>query len=244
MLKEGTHMFWGFDPTYLLIIPAFVFSLWAQYRVKSAYREWSMRRCSRGMTGAQVARAILEGNGIYDVTVEPVPGHLSDHYDPEAKALRLSHDNFYSDSVAALGVAAHEAGHAVQHAVGYVPLSMRSIIYPLASIGSWGGPVLFMIGLFLAFFARNSAWSLTLMNLGILFFTVALAFYLITLPVEFNASKRALVILEGGGFLNAEELRGARAVLWAAAMTYVAAAAVAASELIRFLILRNMASDD
>lgn len=228
--------FW--DPTMLLIIPAFIFAMWAQARVKSAYQEWSGRRTSRGLTGAQVAQAVLEGAGIYDVTVEAIPGDLTDHYDPQAKVLRLSEGNYYSDSVAAVGVAAHEAGHAVQHSVGYVPLGVRSVIYPLANIGSHGGPILFTIGIFLAIWAR-SAFGTVLMDVGILFFTVALVFYVVTLPVEFNASRRALAVLEGGSYLNDTEMKGARAVLWAAAMTYVAATATAIAQLLRLILLRQ-----
>lgn len=225
----------GFDPTYIIVIPALILTLWAQWRVHSTFNEWAQRWSSRGLTGAQVARMILDRAGLTHVTVEPIPGHLSDHYDPRAHALRLSESTYGSPSIAAIGVAAHEAGHAIQHDVGYVPLSMRSFFVPLANIGSMGGPILFMIGLFI-----RSGFFL---DLGILLFGLAVLFYVITLPVEFNASNRALAILEGHGYLNSQEMKGARAVLWAAAMTYVASAAMAVSQLLRLLLIRGAVGD-
>lgn len=232
--------FWGIDPTWIIIVPAVLLTMWAHLRVQSTFAEWSRRRTFRGLTGAQVAEAILADAGLNDVVVEPTPGHLTDHYDPRTRTLRLSESVYYSNSVSAIGVAAHEAGHAIQHDTGYIPLTARSFFVPLANLGSMGGPVLFMLGLF---FPR-SALGGTLMDLGILLFGLAVGFYLITLPVEFNASGRALAILEGHGYLHGEELRGARAVLWAAAMTYVASAAMAVSQLLRLLFIRGMMRDD
>lgn len=227
------------DSTFLILIPAMLLAFWAQMRVQSTFRKWSEVGARRGVTGAEVARSILNGAGIYDVAVERVPGHLSDHYDPRAKVLRLSDSTYGSNSVAALGVAAHEVGHAIQHDVGYVALTVRNLVWPVASIGSTGGPILFMIGLF--FGRGGGSW---LMELGIVLFALAVGFFVITLPVEFNASNRALAILEGESYLTTEEMKGARAVLWAAAMTYVASAAMAISQLVRLLLLRGMVRDD
>lgn len=229
-----------FDWTYVLVLPALVLVLWAQARVQSTFAEWGRRRTLRGLTGAQVAEAILADAGLSDVVVEPTPGHLTDHYDPRTRTLRLSQSVYYSNSVSAIGVAAHEAGHAIQHDMGYIPLTARNFFVPLANLGSMGGPVLFMLGLF---FPRSALGGM-LMDLGILLFGLAVGFYLITLPVEFNASGRALAILEGHGYLQGEELRGARAVLWAAAMTYVASAAMAISQLLRLLFIRGMMRDE
>lgn len=225
--------------SWLILLPAMLFVFWAQYRVQSTFKKWSQVGSRRGLTGAEVARMILGGAGIQDVAVERVSGHLSDHYDPRAKVLRLSEATFASHSVAALGVAAHEAGHAIQHDVGYTPLAVRNLVWPLASLGSTGGPILFMLGLFFA-----SGIGGLLMNLGILLFALAVGFYIITLPVEFNASNRAVAILEGEGYLTSDEMRGARAVLWAAAMTYVASAAMAIAQLLRLILLRNTARND
>ncbi|MCG0238318.1 MAG: zinc metallopeptidase [Firmicutes bacterium] len=230
---------WYWDPTYIIVLPALLLVMWAQWRVQATFQEWSRRWSSRGLTGAQVARAILDRAGLHDVDVEPIPGHLTDHYDPRARVLRLSQSVYNSSSVAAIGVAAHEAGHAIQHDVGYVPLMMRSAFVPLANLGSTGGPLLFFLGLL---FPRGIGdW---MMQTGILLFGLAVLFYVITLPVEFNASSRALAILEGQGYLVGEELRGARAVLWAAAMTYVASAAMAISQLLRLLAIRGLYRDE
>ncbi len=221
----------GFDPTYIIVIPALILTLWAQWRVNRTFNEWAQKGSSRGITGAQVARMILNDANLHDVTVQRVHGHLSDHYDPRGRVLRLSDSTHDSTSIAAIGVAAHEAGHALQHDVGYIPLNMRTYFVPLANIGSMGGPILFMIGLFFR--------SGFMLDLGILLFGLAVMFYLITLPVEFNASNRALAILQGNGYLNGQEMKGARAVLWAAAMTYVASAAMAVSQLLRLLLIRG-----
>lgn len=229
-----------FDPTFIYLIPAMLLVMWAQYRVRSTFEHWSKVHTQGGVTAAEVARAILDRHQITDVRVERVAGHLTDHYDPKAKVLRLSDATFSSTSVAAIGVAAHEAGHAVQHDVAYVPLHMRNLIFPVARIGDMAGPFLVLIGLF---FGRQTG-AVWLMDFGILLFTMAVGFYIITLPVEFNASSRAVEILETGGYMTGPEVAGAKKVLNAAALTYVAAAAASVSQLIRLLFLRNMSRRD
>lgn len=224
---------WG-DWTYVLLIPAMLLAFWAQIRVSSTFNRYSKVGAGSGRTGAEVARELLDRAGLHDVRVERVAGDLTDHYDPRTRVLRLSQPVYDSTSVAALGVAAHEAGHALQHDEGYVFLGMRSIMYPVAAFGSSAAWPLFLIGFL--FGGGGLAW---LMDLGILLFMVAVMFYIVTLPVEFNASSRALAALEGGGYLTTNELRGARKVLGAAALTYVAAAAMAVLQLVRLLILRD-----
>lgn len=227
--------FW--DPTYLLMIPGLILTLWAQARVKSAYDRNSKIGSRSGMTGAQVARGILDSNGLTGVGIEPVPGNLTDHYDPRTGVLRLSEGVYGSRSIAALGIAAHEAGHAVQHGVKYPALVLRTAIAPAAATGSQLGLWLFMIGLFIGLFAGTPmTWML---DAGIILFSVAVIFTIVTLPVEFDASRRALVVLERSGYLTSDELPKAREVLNAAAWTYVAAAATAVLMLIRLLVLRG-----
>jgi Zn-dependent membrane protease YugP len=223
-----------FDPTFILLIPAFILAIYAQSKVKSTFARYSKVRSLRGLTGEEVSRAILDMRGLGEIKIEPVKGNLSDHYDPRKKVLRLSEPVHGSNSVAALGVAAHEAGHALQHADNYGPLALRSSIVPVVSFGSWTAFPLFFIGFL---FASNLAW---LMDVGIIFFSGAVALSLITLPVEFNASSRALALLQEGGYLNEKEIPHARAVLNAAAWTYVAAATMAITQLVRLLILRGM----
>ncbi len=228
--------FYGFDIYYLvLVIPAFIFSLYAQYKVKSTFNQFSKVSNSRGMTGADIARTILDRSGLYDVRVEAVAGELSDHYDPKTKVVRLSQSVYGSSSVAAIGVAAHETGHAIQHKEGYAPLVLRSTLVPVAQIGSSIGPTMAIFGLILS-------WSV-LINLGILLFGAAVLFYLVTLPVEFNASSRAIRTLEDTGILNYNEIDPAKKVLKAAAMTYVASAAVAMANLLRLILLANRRDD-
>lgn len=228
-----------YDPTWFLAIPAVLLVLWAQARVRSAFNEWSQRPTRSGVTAAQVAMDILDKNGLSEIRVERVHGHLSDHYDPKDKVVRLSDSTYDSTSIAAIGVAAHEVGHAIQHDQAYVPLFMRNMVFPVARIGDMAGPFIVMIGLF---FARS--WGPVIMDIGILMFSVAVGFYLITLPVEFNASSRAVAILETGGYMTSEEVGGAKKVLNAAALTYVAAAAGSVMMLLRLLFLRGMARDD
>lgn len=223
-------MYFG-DPTFILLIPAVFLALYAQYKVKRAYTIYSKQSLRSGMTGAEAARTVLQRQGLQDIPIEEVGGELSDHYDPIKRVLRLSSGVYHGRSVAAVGVAAHEAGHALQHASKYVPLHLRTGIYPVANIGSIMAWPLFFIG-FLAAIPF-------LMNIGIVFFSGAVLFHLVTLPVEFNASKRAIFLLQEYRIVNAEEIEGSRAVLNAAALTYVAATAMAVLQLIRLLMLRE-----
>ncbi|WP_088187631.1 zinc metallopeptidase [Desulfosporosinus sp. FKA] len=228
-------MFW--DPTMVLLIPAILLSLYAQYKISSAYNYYSRVHAQSGLTGAQAAKALLNSKGLYDVGVVAIRGHLSDHYDPRSRVISLSEDVYYGNSLASVAVAAHETGHALQHSSGYAPLQLRSSFVPAANFGSGAGPILIIIGLFLPSFG----W---LLQLGILFFSLAVLFQLITLPVEFNASHRALVLLQEGRLLGSEEVRGARKVLNAAALTYVAAALAAVLQLARFIIIAQGRRDD
>ena len=221
--------FW--DSTMILLIPALLFGMWAQWKVKSTFKRYSKIPSNSGMTGYQVAKNLLERNNIIDVEVEEVQGNLTDHYDSKEKKVRLSKLNFRGSSVASIGVAAHEVGHAIQDNKGYAPLKWRHAFYPIANLGSNMWFWLFIAGMFLAI--------PVLMDVGIIFFAATLVFQIVTLPVEFNASNRALAQLSSGGFISAEDSDGAKAVLNAAAMTYLAAAAMAFSQLIRLLILRG-----
>jgi hypothetical protein len=229
-----------YDPTFVLLLPALVLALYAQLKVSSTFNRYAQVRSARGMTAAEVAAELLRRRGVRDVTVEPVrgvmAGGLSDHYDPRSKTLRLSPQVYGSDSVAAIGVAAHEAGHALQHQEGYAPLALRSAIVPVAQFGTMAAWILFAIGLFTA--------RPLLMDLGILLFLGYILFSLVTLPVEFNASSRAVQVLQGEGFVLPQEVAGVRAVLNAAALTYVAAAFMAVMQLVRLLVLRGMSRDD
>lgn len=237
--------YWG-DPTWILAIPVAIMVFWAQARVRSAFNEWSEVGTRSGVTAAEVARDILDKNGLNDIPVEYVEGHLSDHYDPKTRVVRLSASTYNSRSVAAIGVAAHEVGHAIQHDHAYVPLTMRNMIFPIARIGDSLGPFIVMAGLFFAFATRGatSGFALMLVDIGIILFSLAVGFYIVTLPVEFNASSRAVAILETGGYMTPDEVRGAKKVLNAAALTYVAAAAASLMTLIRLLILRDRARRD
>ncbi len=221
-----------FDPTYFLVLIGVVLSLLASGRVKSTFATYSKVRNSRGMTGAEAAERILCGAGIYDVRVEHVSGNLSDHYDPRSKVLRLSDTVYGQSSVAAVGVAAHECGHAIQHAKGYAPLKFRNAIVPVASFGSKIAWPLILFGLLF-----NSNSSTLLINAGIIAFSAAVVFQLVTLPVEYNASNRAIRIIADTGLMQGEEIKAAKKVLSAAALTYVAGAATAILQLLRILIL-------
>ena len=221
--------FYYYDPTYILVLIGAVLSLWASATVKSTYNKYSRVYSYSGLTGAQAAAQILRQAGIYDVRIEHVSGNLTDHYDPKARVLRLSDSVYGSNSVAAIGVAAHECGHAIQHATNYAPLEMRSAIVPAANIGSSLSWPLFLIGLI---------FSLPmLVKAGIWLFVLALAFQVVTLPVEFDASRRALKMLSEGGMVTETEHDGVKKVLWAAAMTYVAAVIGSLLQLLRLLIL-------
>lgn len=219
-----------FSPLYFLFaLPALLLGLWAQMRVRSAFGKYSNVRAMSGMTGAQAARRILDTNGLQNVTVERVPGSLSDHYDPRSKTLRLSEQVYGTPSVAAVGIAAHEAGHALQDQVNYGPLALRSAMVPTVQIGSWLGPIIFMVGLFLAgAFGNSIAW------LGIIIFGATALFALVTLPVEFDASKRAKQLLVSNGIVAPQEMQGVNGVLDAAALTYVAAALQAVMTLLYY----------
>lgn len=219
-----------FDPTYILIIIAAIISLIAQWRVNSAFSKYSRVASMSGMTGAQAARMILQSNGINDVSVQRISGKLTDHYNPSTKVLNLSESVYGSTSVAAIGVAAHECGHAIQHARGYFPLSLRTALVPVANIGSQFSWVFIIVGAILSF-------NQTLITIGIIMFSAAVLFQLVTLPVEFNASARALEQLESNGILYRDEVSQTRKVLSAAALTYVAAAATAILQLLRLIIL-------
>lgn len=219
-----------FDPTYILIIIAAIISLIAQWRVNSAFSKYSRVASMSGMTGAQAARMILQSNGINDVSVQRISGKLTDHYNPSTKVLNLSEAVYGSTSVAAIGVAAHECGHAIQHARGYFPLSLRTALVPVANIGSQLSWVFIIVGAILSF-------NQTLITIGIIMFSAAVLFQLVTLPVEFNASARALEQLESNGILYRDEVSQTRKVLSAAALTYVAAAATAILQLLRLIIL-------
>jgi len=219
-----------FSPYWLLFaLPGIVLAFWAQSRVKGAYNKYSKVRTSRGVSGADVARTLLDSQGLHDVEIEESKGLLSDHYDPRTKVLRLSKDVYHNPSVAAAGIAAHEMGHALQHSSGYFPLQIRSAIVPVAQVGSTLAPWLVIIGFFLRF--TTLAW------VGVVLFGLAVIFTLITLPVEFDASKRAKKLLVSNGVLIGNEIDGANKVLDAAALTYVAAAVAAIGQLIYYVFL-------
>ena len=222
--------FYGIDVYYIvLVVPALVFAMWAQMRVSSAFNRYSQLRTGGGLTGADSARLILDRNGLTDVAVELTEGRLSDHYDPRAGVIRLSREVYYNATVAAVGVAAHECGHAVQHAEGYFPLKVRSAIIPVTQIGSNLAFPLFLLGMLFSY--------PPLMDAGILLFALVAVFQLVTLPVEYNASSRAVATLSGSGMVSAEEERGVRKVLSAAALTYVAALATALANLLRLILI-------
>lgn len=212
---------------YLLIIVAFGLSVWAQFKVKGTFNKWSESPAFSGMTGAEVARRILDANGLHDVPVEPVPGKLTDHYDPVARAVRLSESVYYSNSIAAVSVAAHECGHALQHRDAYGFLVLRHKMFPVVNFASGVAPLLLLAGFLFQ--------ALNLLALGILFFSAAVAFQVVTLPVEFNASSRAKDILVQQGFIRNTEERGVSKVLNAAAFTYVAATLVAVMNLLYYI---------
>lgn len=223
-----------FDPTMMLLIPALILAMWAQFRVKSVFARYSQVTSRRGTTAASAARALLDRFGLNQVPVERVAGNLTDHYDPRDKSLSLSESVYGSTSIAAIGVAAHEVGHAIQDSLNYSPLKIRNAIVPVVGIGSSLAFPLFFIGLLM----RGEL----LMNLGIVLFLGVIVFHLVTLPVEFDASSRALRVLADTGILSTEEIGGARSVLKAAAWTYVAATVMAFAQLIRLLFLRGMFS--
>lgn len=233
----GYPMFYGFDRTYLLVLVAAIFSMWASARVNSTYNKYAKVRSMQGLTGAEAAQKILYYAGLSNVRVEHVSGNLTDHYDPKSKVLRLSDSTYSSASVAAIGVAAHECGHAIQDAEGYSPLRLRSTLVPAANLGSRLGIPIILLGVLLG---SNYA----LVQIGIWVFSLAVLFQLVTLPVEFNASGRAMRILDDRGILGQEELGMCKKVLSAAAMTYVAAAAASIIQLLRLVLLFGRRRDD
>lgn len=235
--------FWG-DWTVLILLPAMIFALIAQFRVQSTFNKYNRIGTARRISGAEAARRILDRNGLYDVRVERIGGHLNDHYDPRAKVIRLSDATYNSVSVAALGVAAHEAGHAIQHATEYLPIRIRSAIIPVTQLGSRLSMPIFLVGLLLTSFGYIDNYvGGVIMTVGILLFSLVTLFQLVTLPTEFNASSRALKTLEECGLLYGEEISGARRVLSAAAMTYVAALASSLASLLRLVLIASRASD-
>jgi uncharacterized protein len=222
-------MFFYYPALDILIFAALGLSIWAQFKVRGNFNEWMQVRASSGMSGAQAARIMLDRQGLYHIPVEPVPGTLSDHYDPMDRVVRLSEDVYYGQSIAALSVACHEVGHAIQHKVHYPMLVMRHRIFPIVNFASGAAPILFLIGFLLH-------W-LNLIAVGIVFFSAAVAFQLITLPVEFNASSRANKLMVAEGFILPDEQRGVRKVLGAAALTYLAAALISVLELLKYVMI-------
>lgn len=235
-------MFFGFENygLYLLFsLPALLLGLWAQFKVQGSFNKFSQVRTISGVRGAEVARRILDLHGLRSVRVEQVEGFLSDHYDPTQRVLRLSPNVYQGNSIAAAGIAAHEAGHALQHQQGYAFLSLRSMMVPTVQIGSWIGPLIFMLGFFIAGALGNSlAW------IGVALFAAVALFSVVTLPVEFDASKRAKELLVGAGLLAQTEMRGVNTVLDAAALTYVAGAVQAISTLVYYVFLLGGRRDE
>ena len=221
--------YYWFDYTYLLLIPALLFGLYAQFKVNSTYSKYQKVNNSRGWTAAEVARKILDDNGLYDVNIAHIAGNLTDNYNPKTNTVSLSDSVYSSTSVAAIGVAAHECGHAVQHAEQYTPIKIRSALVPVTNFGSSFGVIILAIGLIFS--------SYNIAMIGVLLYSLMAVFQAVTLPVEFNASSRAIRILEGNGMLGESEITGAKKVLRAAAMTYVASLASSILQLLRLVIL-------
>jgi Zn-dependent membrane protease YugP len=226
-----------FHPMDYLIIVAFGLSLWASFRVRSTFNRWSEVPVQSGMTGYQSARRMLDANGLYDVAVEAVPGTLSDHYDPTTRVVRLSEPVYYQSTISAVSVACHEVGHAIQHKVHYPMLVLRHQMFPIANFASGVAPLLILAG----FFFQQIPY---LLGLGIIFFAAAVAFQLVTLPVEFNASSRARDVMVAEGFISNQEEKGVAKVLNAAALTYVAAALISVLELIKYIMIFNNRNND
>ena len=226
---------YGFDWTYIVIIlPCLLISILASSHVNSTFKRYSKQLSSRRITGAQAAQRVLSANGVTGVRIEQVSGNLTDHYDPKANVIRLSNDVYNSNSTAAIGVACHEAGHAVQYAVHYAPIKLRAAIIPITNIGSRLAMPLILIGVLISALGN---YSTILIDIGILCFSLSLVFQLVTLPVEFNASRRAMTAIRNGDILTSDEIKGARKTLTAAAMTYVAATFVAFAQLLRLILL-------
>ena len=239
------YYYYGFDWTYVvLVLPCLILSLWSSSNVNSTFKRYSSQFSSRRITGAEAAQRVLSANGVRDVRIDRVSGNLTDHFDPKTNVIRLSDNVFSSTSTAAIGVACHEAGHAVQYSEGYFPIKLRSAIIPITNFGSKLAMPLILLGLL---FSYVGSFSYTLVYLGIACFGLSLVFQLVTLPVEFNASRRAISAIEQGGILTEEEQKGAKKTLRAAALTYVAATATALAQLLRLIVLfggRNRRSRD
>lgn len=234
--------YYGIDWTYIvLILPCIVFSLFASSRVNSTFKKYSKQFSSRRITGAEAAKRVLFNNGVTNVRVERISGNLTDHFDPKTNVIRLSDSVYDSCSTAAIGVACHEAGHAVQHATDYAPIKLRTAIVPIANIGSRLALPLILIGLLFTTFGQ---YSQLIVNIGIICFSFSFIFQLVTLPVEFNASNRALHAIADGNLLTDDELKGAKRTLSAAAMTYIAAAAASLAQLLRLILLFGNRSRD
>lgn len=228
-------MYYGFDWTYLvLVLPCILLSLWASSNVNSTFKKYSQQLSYRRISGAEAARRVLSANGVHGVRIDRVSGNLTDHFDPKTNVIRLSDSVYDSTSTAAIGVAAHEAGHAVQYAQDYAPIKLRAAIIPLTNFGSKLAMPLILIGLLLSF---AEGFSFFFVYLGIACFGLSLIFQLVTLPVEFNASRRAIAAIEEGGLLTIDEQKGAKKTLTAAALTYVAATATALAQLLRLILL-------
>lgn len=224
-----------FSSADLILIPAIILAAWAQYKVSSTFNRFNSVRSYRGYTGEQVARMILNNAGIYDVQIEVVSGNLTDHYDPTSKTVRLSKDVYYGTSLAAIGVAAHEIGHVQQHHEGYSALKIRHSMVPIVNFSNGASWILFILGIFMSIPMPT--------KFGIMLFLAVVAFQVVTLPVEFNASNRAIKNISNMGILEGEEVRGAKKVLSAAALTYVAATLMAVAQLLRLLAISNRNSD-
>lgn len=227
--------YYGFDMSYiLLVLPCILISLWASANVKNTFNKYSKKYAARQITGAQAAQRVLQSNHISNVRIEKVSGQLTDHFDPRSNVIRLSDQVYDSTSIAAIGVACHEAGHAVQHATHYAPIKLRSAVIPITNIGSKLAMPLILIGILLSYLGN---FSYTLVYIGIGCFALTLLFELITLPVEFNASRRAINAIDEYGILTSDEIKGAKKTLTAAALTYIAAAAVTLAQLLRLILL-------
>lgn len=227
--------YYGFDWTYLVIIlPCMILSLWASSNVNNTFKRYSNQYSRRGITGAEAAQRVLRNHGVHNVRVEHISGNLTDHFDPKTNVIRLSDQVYNNTSTAAIGVACHEAGHAVQYAQNYGPIKLRAAIVPVTNLGSKLAMPLILVGILLSFLGN---FSYTLVYVGIACFSLSVVFQLVTLPMEFNASRRALTAIADGGILAEDELKGAKKTLTAAALTYVAATAVAMAQLLRLLIL-------
>lgn len=231
--------FYYFDPTYILVVIGLVITVWAQISVQSTFNKYSKVRISRGITGADAARQVLSQGGVRDVSIKGIRGSMTDHYDPRDNSISLSETVGGVSTAAAIGVAAHEAGHALQHAEGYGPIKLRMAIIPLCNFASSLAMPLFLLGILFSSWNPNTSFGYFMMQSGIIAFSVAVFFQVVTLPVEFNASRRAMKALEATGYYTDGELDGARKVLRAAAMTYVASLAVSLLQILRLVILSN-----